>query len=104
MKDLCIRIEEDSRGFELPQGIPKEELLKTLEGGSSFKCKELKPKNDSRNKSSKRRSKDRVVCTRCKRIVVILQIPINQIQGAIGGLTTVVKEDVHQVKTTVEPL
>jgi hypothetical protein len=55
MKDLCIRIEEDSRGFELPQGIPKEELLKTLEGGSSFKCKELKPKNDSRNKSSKRR-------------------------------------------------
>ncbi|MCI85003.1 hypothetical protein A2U01_0106281, partial [Trifolium medium] len=30
-KDLCIEIEGNSRGFELSQGISKEELLKTLE-------------------------------------------------------------------------
>ncbi|MCI48153.1 hypothetical protein A2U01_0069396, partial [Trifolium medium] len=29
--DLCFGIEGNSRGFDLSQGIPKEELLKTLE-------------------------------------------------------------------------
>jgi hypothetical protein len=38
-RDLCIGIEGDSKEVKLSQGIPKEELLKTLEDGASFNCK-----------------------------------------------------------------
>jgi hypothetical protein len=38
-RELCIGIEEDSKEVKLSRGIAKEELLKTLEDGASFKCK-----------------------------------------------------------------
>jgi hypothetical protein len=49
---FCSRIDGNSSGFQLSQGILKEELLKTLEGGSSFDLQVLKPKKESRQRSN----------------------------------------------------
>jgi hypothetical protein len=51
-KNPCIRIEENSRGFELFQEILKDELLKILEGGSSFNCVSVEVKERLKIKSS----------------------------------------------------